>query len=133
MPADSHWFEKITGKFFSLFSRREVKTPLAFFFRIGTSVSVVVLVSLYLLRDSPDLLFKVFLIGIAVLIIFFMAVYRFAWVNPKHLVFGESGHRAEMKFVMGTEERELAAEEVATLQAQTNPNALPSTGSGGAP
>ncbi len=140
MASESKWFESFTGKFFSLFSRREVKTPLAFFFRVVTAVSAIVLLSLYLLHADSGLIFKVCIIGLAVLIGLFLAVFIFAWFKPVNLVYGETGHRAERRFSMGTEQKELAAEEVATLQGQTNPalpstalpnTALPSTGAGG--
>ena len=130
MPADSQWFEKFTGRFFSIFSRREVKTPLAFFFRLVTAVLAVVLLALYVLRTDANLTYRVFIIAMAVLIAFFIAVFVFAWRKPVNLVYGETGHRAERRFAMGTEQRELAAEEVATLQGQANP-ALPNLNIGG--
>jgi hypothetical protein len=132
MTPESQWFEKFTGKFFSIFSRREVKTPLAFFFRVVTAVLAVVLPVLYVLRADPNQVFRVFIIAISVLIAFFVAVFIFAWFNPVNLVYGETGHRAERKFAMGTEQRELGAEEVATLEGQSNPalsnTVLPSGG-----
>jgi hypothetical protein len=44
MTQDTKWLEKATGKFLSLFTTKEVKTPLSFFFRIVTAVSALILV-----------------------------------------------------------------------------------------
>ena len=35
--------------------------------------------------------FRVFVIGVAVCLVFFVGVFIFAWLNPKNLVYGETG------------------------------------------
>lgn len=105
--SDVEWLEKVTGKFFSLFSKREVKTPLSFFFRVITAMLLVVLATLYLV--VPDLRFQVFEVAMIAFVALFMSVYFFAWLKPKHLVYGETGHRAELKFALGTEQKEISA------------------------
>ncbi|MBZ5679285.1 MAG: hypothetical protein LAO24_04165 [Acidobacteriia bacterium] len=122
--SDTKWFEKMTGKFFSLFSQREVKTPLSFFFRIVTAFSAIVLAALLAVGPDPILRFKVFLTAVGFLAVLFVGVFLFAWIRPKHLVYGETGHRAEMKFAMGTEKKELAAGEIALTEGTTNPSTL---------
>ncbi|MGB9073100.1 MAG: hypothetical protein WCC22_10565 [Terriglobales bacterium] len=119
------WFEKITGKFFSLLSQREVKTPLSFFFRIVTALTAIVLAALLAIGPDSNLRFKVFLIAVGFLAVLFVGVFLFAWIRPKHLVYGETGHRAEMKFAMGTEKKELGVAEIATIEGTTNPVTLP--------
>ena len=123
MHTDGGWIEKFGSKFLSLFSRREVKTPLSFFFRVVAAVTVIVLVTVFLV--IPELRFQVFLVGIGVCVFLFGGVYVFAWRNPKNLVYGETGHRAETQFRLGTETREISASELATLEGTPNPKVLP--------
>ena len=118
------WYEKLTNRFLRFFSQKEVKTPLSFFFRVVTAL--VLLCAIAMGACEPAKRFEVFLVSVAMLIFFFGAVWVFAWVNPKHLVYGEAGHRAELRFAMGTEKHEITAPELATLPQTTN-TALPQT------
>jgi hypothetical protein len=61
--------------------------------------------------------------GLLGYLVLFVGVYFFAWCRPKHLVYGESGHRAETRFGMGTEQREIAPAELAMLPGTTNEGA----------
>jgi hypothetical protein len=115
------WFDKATGKVLSLFSHREVKTPLSFFFRIASVLITMLLAALYWVGPDPVLRFNVFEIGVVFLGALTLAVFIFAWFKPKHLVYGETGHRAELKLSMGTEKRELTTREIAHLEGTTNP------------
>jgi hypothetical protein len=125
---ETRWLEKVTGKFLSLFTQKEVKTPLSFFFRIVTAASTIILAGMYLVGPDPNLRFKILELAISVLLFLFIAVYVFALVRPKNLVYGETGHRAEMKFAMGTENHEMGAAEVASIEGTTNPKSLSSAG-----
>jgi len=51
-----------------------------------------------------------------------VGVGAFAWKIPKHLVYGETGHRAEFRLRMGTETHELEAAEVANMTGTSNPS-----------
>ncbi len=120
------WIGNLTRRVFSWFSQREVKTPLAFFFRIVGAVTLVILVALAF--TPPDLRFKVFLIGMAFLTFVTILVFLFALVKPKNLVYGEAGYRAETRFNLGTEKREIGPSEIATMEGTANPKTLPSGG-----
>jgi len=43
------------------------------------------------------------------------------WFKIKSLVYGESGHRAEFKWTMGTEQRELTEDQISVLEGTENP------------
>jgi len=58
------WFDKATGKVLSLFSHKEVKTPLSFFFRIASVLITLLLGTLYWVGPDSQLRFKVFEIGV---------------------------------------------------------------------
>jgi len=100
-----------------------VKTPLSFFFRVVGSVVLITLVALWLC-DPKQRLF-IFLVGVSVCVLLALGVGIFAWILPKHLVYGETGHRAEFRLSMGTDEHELEAGAVAHLPGTTNPKSLP--------
>ena len=121
----TNWFEDLTAKFFSGMSKKEVKTPLSFFFRVALAVSVITLLALYLDQSHRMI---IFLVGMGVIVLLFLGVLVFAWFNPKNLVYGETSHRAESKFAFGTETKELSVVEVSTLEGTPNQKAL----SGGA-
>jgi hypothetical protein len=120
------WVEKFSQKVLSWFSQREVKTPLAFYFRLIGAVIVIVVAALYL--GLPERRFQIFVIGMIFLGILAIIVTLFAWLGPKNLVYGEAGHRAELKFKFGTEKAELSSAELATLPGTSNPRPLPSVG-----
>jgi hypothetical protein len=111
-------WDKLTRKFLSLFTQKEVKTPLSFFFRLSTVVSAIVLAALYV--SDPSVRFKIFLVGIGLVLVLFFGVALFAWCRPKNLVYGETGHRAETKWSLGTEKKEIGPEELSALPGTTN-------------
>jgi predicted membrane channel-forming protein YqfA (hemolysin III family) len=116
------WIEKLTGKFISWFSRKEVKTPLSFFFRVVGAIVVITVVAMWLCDTQQRI--TIFEITVAVLLLMVIGVGVFAWVRPKHLVYGETGHRAEFRLAMGTETQELEAAEVANMTGTSNTKAL---------
>lgn len=130
MNPDSHWMEGAVRKVLSLFSTKEVKTPLSFFFRVISAIVIIAIFALFSL-DSPkryDLL-----IGAAILLVFMVLVVAvFAWRKPKNLVYGEAGHRAEMKMAWGTERQTFTAAEVSTLPGMGNPGHEQPAGGGDA-
>lgn len=77
---------------------------------------------------NPELQRLVFLVGISVLASVAILVSIFAWFKPKHLVYGETGHRAEMKLTFGTEKDELSQSEIASLPGTEKVNVLPASG-----
>jgi ABC-type branched-subunit amino acid transport system permease subunit len=119
MANEPNWFENLTRTFFSWFSKKEAKTPLSYFFRIVGALTVVAVVALYL--SEPSLRFRVFLVAMAMFFVMALGVYVFAWINPKHLVHGETGYRAETRFALGTEKKEIGSAEMARLEGTTNP------------
>ena len=44
----------------------------------------------------------------------------FAFFRPRHLIYGESGHRAERKIELGTEKRVYTDDEFAQLERSSN-------------
>lgn len=110
-------------KVLSLLSQKEVRTPLSFFFRTIFYISVVVAVMI--LWGKPELQQMVFLIFIGLMLFIALVVTIFAWFRPKNLVYGETGHRAEMKLGFGTEKVQLTASEISFLPGTEKPALLP--------
>lgn len=110
----------------SWFSQREVKTPLAFYFRVTGAVVVIVIAALYFAPAEQR--FRVFLIGLFALGLLVIVVALFAWLNVKNLVYGEAGHRAELRFKLGTEKGEISASALATTPGTSNPRMVPTAG-----
>jgi len=119
----STWVEKWSQRVLSWFSQREVKTPLAFYFRLIGAVVVIVLAGLYF--ALPEQRFRIFFIGILALAVLAGIVALFTCFNVKNLVYGESGHRAEMKFKYGTDKKEIGLGELVAMPGTENPRALP--------
>ena len=126
MPEAAEWKDKLTRRVLSLFSQKEVKTPLSFFFRLSGAIVVIVLASIYAVGPDSATRFQIFLIGIGCILVLFVGVMFFAWCRPKHLVYGETGHRAESKFTLGTEKKEISASELSSLEGTANTVALTS-------
>lgn len=123
-----HWIDSITRKVLSLFSIKEVKTPLSFFFRVISAV--VVLGAIALLTLEPENRYNMLIGAAAILIIVVLIVAIFAWCRPKNLVYGETGHRAETKLSFGTEKQSLSEAEMLRLPVTSNPKVLVSGGEG---
>lgn len=105
----------------SWMSKREVKTPLSFFFRTSGAVLILTALALYLI---PDHRLAVYLYGISAMFVLTLVVALFAWLRPKNLVYGETGHRAETRLGLGTEHRIISQEEIATLEGTPNTAAI---------
>lgn len=95
---------------------------MSFFFRVVGYITAVVISMI--IWGNADLQFKAFAIGTGVLVTIAVMVAIFAWFRPKNLVYGETGHRAEMKFAFGTDQKELSVTEIATIAGTPNPTAL---------
>jgi hypothetical protein len=102
-----------------LITKDEVKTPLAFLYKVVPYVVASLLVVLYApVQDDLKLIVIrwtfIGLFGLAVIVLG-CALWR-----PKHIVYGETGHRAEYKIDYGTESHQLEREEVDELSAISN-------------
>src|SRR5262249_5966848 len=98
------WIAEWSQKVLSWFSQREVKTPLAFNFRLVHAVVLIVLAGLFL--APAERRFEIIIIGLVALVFPGLVVTLFTAFNVKNLVYGESSHRAELKLRLGTEKQE---------------------------
>jgi hypothetical protein len=105
------------------FARGEVKTPLSFFFKVLPWLTGAWGLVLYAPIPS-DL--KLYLIKLAAWIFggMFVFVGLFAWFNPRHLLYGEAGHRAERRLEFGTEKRTYTSAELEQMPPERNKNQL---------
>jgi hypothetical protein len=117
MSSEQHW----TLKALRFITKEEVKTPLSFLFKI---VPLLVLGWLGILYApiGDDLKGSLLHFITYAVMAFGAAVLLFAWFRPKHLVYGESGHRAEHKVEFGTEARSMSKDEVELLVSVSDPN-----------
>ena len=125
--SDYQWLEQLTRKVFSWLSRGEVKTPLSFFFKVVPWITAAWIAILY----SPvpnDAKFQIIQFSALVFVGLCCLVAVFAFVRPKHLVYGETGYRAESKFTFGTEKKEMTQSQIANLEGIEKPNVLPVSG-----
>jgi hypothetical protein len=125
MALESFW-TKLTQITSSVF-RREVKTPLSFYFRIALLVPLVV-VALLFVPEPDSFKLRVLVMTMAFFALISALVGAFAWWRPKNLVYGESGHRAELKLEYGTEKRTFSQQEIERLEGVPAPKELGSTG-----
>jgi hypothetical protein len=125
MALESFW-TKLTQITSSVF-RREVKTPLSFYFRIALLVPLVV-VALLFVPEPDSFKLRVLLITMAFFILISVLVGAFAWWKPKNLVYGESGHRAELKLEYGTDKRTYSSTEIESLEGRAAPKELTGRG-----
>ena len=123
---ESTWLERLTRGVFSWFSRKEVKTPLSFFFRVLAGLVVIVGIAMFACQLADR--FAVFAIGVGSLCTLAVGVGVFAWLKPKHLVYGESGYRAEAKLEFGTESHKISAGDMATIAGMENPKLISNGG-----
>lgn len=122
MPESSNWFENWTRKILTWMSQREVKTPLAFYFRFLVALTVVIGAGLYLVL--PERRFEIFVIGMCALGGLALLVAFLTAFKIKNLVYGEASHRAELKLSMGTEKKEVSITELALTEGTEKPKAL---------
>ncbi len=105
------------------FRRDEVKTPLSFVHKVFPWFVLAIAAIIYSpLPNEYKLYFTLVVAGVLIVLLFFVGV--FAWSRPKHLVYGESSHRAERRLEYGTESRSV---DKATLDAEkgvTDPSRL---------
>jgi hypothetical protein len=120
-PSTEHDFD--FRKIFKWFEKGEVKTPLSFFFRVLPWLTGAWALILY--APIPvDM--KMHLIKLSAWMFggMFVAVGVFAWFNPRHLLYGEAGHRAERRMEFGTEKRTYTSEELKDLPPSRNPQQI---------
>lgn len=106
-------------KFVSLFSQKEVKTPLSLSFR--AMLYVVLVAGVMIVWGQPRLQEAVFFSFILMVVLILAVAAVFAWCRPRNLVYGERGYRAETRLSLGTERAELTAGEVGSLEGTQKP------------
>lgn len=119
MSTEPHWVETVTRKVLSLFSIKEVKTPLSFFFRVVSATVILGVIALFTL--DPSRRYSMLFGAACLLVLLALIVSLFAWFKPKHLVYGETGHRAETKLSFGTDKQAISESEMLSLPGTTNP------------
>ena len=124
MAGEAGFWGEISQKIIGLVSKEEVKTPLSLCFRMTLLILLLAVAALYQL-ESSEFRLQIFEITIAVLLAIWLSVLIVAWFRPKHLVFGESGHRAETKFAFGSDKKTLSYEQVSSLPSTTPRDQLP--------
>jgi branched-subunit amino acid transport protein len=109
-------------KILRFMTKDEVKTPLAFLYKILPYVPAILIVALFApvaedLKRTVILWSFIGLFGLAGIVLL-CALWK-----PKNLVYGESGHRAERKVEYGTEaHHSLDREEIDSLSVTSNPD-----------
>jgi hypothetical protein len=105
------------------FSKEEVKTPLSFFFKAIPYMTASWIAILYApVSDALKASFFYFSSWIFVGLCILIAV--FAFFRPRHLVYGEAGHRAERKIELGTESKSYSEEDMKELEGMQNPKQI---------
>ena len=89
---EPHWLLKSAKKILSLFSAKEVKTPLSFFLRLITAIVTLATLGVFLL--DPKDRFELFVGAGSILVFLAVIVGLITWSRPKNLVYGEIGYRA---------------------------------------
>lgn len=119
--SDGPWarFTRIVTSIF----KEEVKTPLSFYFRVVLLIPVV-LGAILLIAEAPTFKLEVLGMTFGFLLLLCIMVGAFAWWRPKHLVYGESGHRAELRLEYGTDQHVLSHKEAMTLEGVKAPKQL---------
>jgi hypothetical protein len=124
MPATEHHFD--IKRIIRSFVKEEVKTPLSFFFKIIPYMTAAWVAVLYAPGLDSTTKFALIRFSAYMFLVLCLIVAIFALLKPTHLLYGESGHRAERKMEFGTEKRSYTAEEFDTLPPTRNPQQLPS-------
>lgn len=110
---------KLTKIITSMF-KEEVKTPLSFYFRVAILVPLI-LGAILLVSESANFKLEVLGMTFLFLLILCAVVAAFAWCKPKHLVYGELGHRAELKLEYGTSQNILTHKQATTIEGVAAP------------
>ena len=116
MSIEHNWFLRALR----FITKDEVKTPLAFLYKVVPYLIAALIIVLYA-PIADDMKLRVLAWTFAVLLGLSVVVLLFAWFRPKHLVYGEMGHRAEYKFEYGTETRITTREELDRLPNEPDP------------
>lgn len=116
MSSEPNWILRVLR----FITKEEVKTPLSFLYKVLPYLVGALIVILYA-PISDDLKLKI--VGWTLLSLLGLAgvVMLFAWCRPKHLVYGETGHRAEHKIEFGSDNRPLLKSELDVMPAESNP------------
>jgi hypothetical protein len=88
---ENHWLFKSATKILSLFSAKEVKTPLSFFLRMVYAVVALATLGVFLLPDKERL--EIFIGAGSLLFLLAIIVGAITWSKPQNLVYGETGYR----------------------------------------
>jgi|SRR5579859_238016 len=110
-------------KILKFFTKEEVKTPLAFFFKVVPYLVAAWFAILYA-PVSDQMKRTFFYVSSIVLFVLCLLVGIIAWFRPKNLVYGETGHRAEHRLEFGTEERAMDEAHLDLLEKVENPRQL---------
>jgi len=123
MESASHQFENVK-RIIRWFIKEEVKTPLSFFFKVIPYITAAWIAILY--APGIDGQTKLTLVKFSALVFggLCLLVALLAFFKPRHLVYGESGHRAERRMEFGTEKRTYTSEELELLEPTRNPQQL---------
>src|ERR1700686_1129431 len=122
MPSTEHHFD--LKKIARWFIKEEVKTPLSFFFKVIPYMTAAWLGILYSPGLDSGTKFALIRFSAWVFLGLCLMVALFAFLRPKHLVYGELGHRAEHKLEFGTEKRTYSAMEMEEMPPAHNPQQL---------
>ena len=107
-------------KLVRLFSKEEVKTPLSFFFKVVPYMTAAWIAILYA-PISDTMKVSLFHFGSWIIFGLCALIAIFAFFRPRHLVYGEAGHRAERKVELGSEIRTYSSEELERLDRGPDP------------
>jgi|HubBroStandDraft_4_1064222.scaffolds.fasta_scaffold12517_1 hypothetical protein len=110
------------------FIKEEVKTPLAFFFKVIPYMTAAWIAILYSPVPS-DIKLTLVRFSAWVFVGLCGLVALFAFLRPRNLVYGETGHRAERKMELGTEKHVYSSDELTSLKHIQNPQQLPADAS----
>jgi hypothetical protein len=105
------------------FSKEEVKTPLSFFFKVIPYMTAAWIAILYA-PISDAMKASLFYFGSWIFVGLCFLIALFAFLRPRHLVYGEAGHRAERKIELGTETKTYSEEEFDKLDRGYNPKQI---------
>lgn len=110
------------------FGQQEVKTPLSLVFKVVPYLTFAYLGILYAPGISQDFKLKLIIWVSGVFFALCCLVCIFAWFRPTHLVYGESGHRAERRMEYGTERESFNEADLAGLHPGKNRSMLTEKG-----
>ena len=110
-------------KLVRFFSKEEVKTPLSFFFKVIPYMTASWIAILYA-PVSDAMKMSLFEFGSWIFVGLCSLIAMFAFLKPRHLIYGEAGHRAERKIELGTESKVYSEDEINELKAIENPKQI---------